>query len=93
MSGTFWSPEELRRDRLHDDMCPRCQSREVDGDFPAMGQDSAMQRMRCLGCGLIWNNIYEFKAVFLGKESGYYGNDQTGVYVEVAEPEFQNCSA
>lgn len=92
MTGPFWDPTDLRPDRIHDDICPRCQGREVEGDYPAVGQDSAMQRMRCGTCGLIWNNIYEFKAVFLGKESGYYGDSQTGVYVEVAEPELDECS-
>lgn len=55
-AGEGDSPKDLVRD----DICPRCGSDDLDGDFVSRGGDSAVQEMYCRNCDETWENHYSF---------------------------------
>ena len=46
--------------QVRDDVCPRCGSDDLDGDFVSSGGDSAIQEMFCPNCSETWENHYSF---------------------------------
>ena len=61
-------PVLIPREKITDNVCPKCGTWEITGEFVETGGGIAVQGMSCDVCDFRWKNIYDFAAIHLINE-------------------------